>query len=93
MDQEIASVINRALFHQKAQAHMRIMNAKWNCKGAITASTHPNATAGMALQYHIIIITALRTVEKGVMDFEENKSWERLKIHTVPLIQDMGNGM
>jgi len=93
MDQEIASALNRALFHQKAPAHIRIMNATRNAKGAITAITHPNATAEMALQYHDIIITAARTVNRGVMDVEENESWESLKIHAVPLIRYMGKGM
>jgi hypothetical protein len=91
MDQEIASAINRALFHQKAPAHIRIMNANRNAKGAITAITHPNARAEMALQYRDIIVTAARTVDKGVMDVEENESWERLKIHVVPLVRYMGN--
>jgi hypothetical protein len=49
MDQEIGLAINRALFHQKAPAHIRIMNAQRNAKGVITAITHPNATAEMAL--------------------------------------------
>ena len=49
MDQEIASAINRALFHQKAQANMWIMKAKRNVQGTITAITHPNTTAGMAV--------------------------------------------
>jgi len=40
------------------------MNAKRNAKGAITAITHPNATAEMALQYRDIIITAVSTVNK-----------------------------
>ena len=70
MDQEIASAINRALFHQKAPAHIRIMNTKRNSKGAITAITHPNATAEMALQYLDIIITAARMVDKGVVDIQ-----------------------
>jgi len=93
MDQEIASAINRALFHQKAPAHIRIMNAKRNAKGVITAITHPNATAEIALQYCDIIITAARTVDKGVLDVEGNESWERPKINTVPLIWYMGKGM
>jgi outer membrane biosynthesis protein TonB len=92
MDQEIASAINRALFHQKAPAHIRIMNAKRNARGAITAITHPNATAWMAVHYRDIIITAARTVDKGVVDVEEKESWQRLKIHTVPLIRYMGKG-
>jgi len=68
MVQEIASVINRALFHQQAPAHIRIMNARRNAKGAITGITHQNATAEMALQYRDIIITAARTVDTGVVD-------------------------
>jgi len=92
MDQEIASAINRALFHQQAPAHIRIMNARRNAKGAITAITHQNATAEMAMWYRDIIITAARTVDKGVVDIEENETWERLKIHAVPLVRYMGKG-
>jgi len=92
MDQEIASAINRALFHQKAPAHVRIMNAKRNAKGAITAITHPNATAEMALQYADMIIAAASSVDKGVLDVEENESWGRRKIHAVPVIRSMGKG-
>jgi len=51
MVQEIASAINRALFHQQAPAHNRIMNARRNAKGAITAITHQNPTAEMAKWY------------------------------------------
>lgn len=40
MDQEIASAINRSLFHQQALANILIMNAKRNNKGAITAITY-----------------------------------------------------
>jgi len=83
MDQEIASAINRALFHQQAPAHIRIMNARRNAKGAITAITHQNATAEMAMQFRDIIITAARTVDRGVVDVQENETWERLKIHAV----------
>jgi len=92
MDQEIASAINRALFHQQAPAHIRIMNARRNAKGAITAITHQNATAEMAMQYRDIIITAARTVDRGVVDVDENETWERLKIHAVPLMRYMGKG-
>jgi len=42
MEQEMASEINSALFHQKAPAHITIMNTKGNAKGAITAITRPN---------------------------------------------------
>jgi len=92
MDHEIASAKNRALFHQKAPAHVRIMNAKWNARAAITAITHPNATAEMAIGYRDIIITAARTVARGVADVEEIKTWERLMIHEVALVRYMGKG-
>jgi hypothetical protein len=92
MDQEIASAINRALYHQKAPAHISIMNAERNAKAAITAITHPNATAEMTLQYRDIFITRARIVETGVVDVEENESWERPKIHAVPVIRYMGKG-
>lgn len=53
---------------------------------------YPNVTAGMALQYHDIFITAVRTVNQGVVDIKENHSSERLKIDTVPLVQCKGDG-
>jgi len=92
MDQEIESAINRALFHQQAPAHIRIINARRNAKGTITAFTHQNATAEMALQYGDIIITAVRTVDRGVVDVEENETRERRKIHAVPHVRYMGKG-
>ena len=92
MDQEITSGINRALFHQKGPAHIRIMNARRNANGAITAMKQTIASPKMALQYDNIIITAARKVDKGDVDVEENESWEMLKIHSVPLVQYMGKG-
>jgi len=93
MDQEIASVINSTHFHQQAPAHIVIMNARRLAKGEITAIAHLNSTAKMIRRYHDMIITAARTVVKGVVDVEENESSERLKIHEVPHIQYMGKGM
>jgi hypothetical protein len=90
MDQEIALAIHRALFHQNAPAHIWIMNTKRNAKGVITAITHLNATADMALQYRHILITAARPVNKGDVEVEENESWERPKFHPVPLVRYMG---
>jgi len=72
MDQEIASLINRALFHQQAPAHIRIVNAGRNAKGTITGITHQNGPAEMAMKYSNIIITAARTVDKGVVDVKGN---------------------
>jgi len=71
MDQEIASAINRALFHQQPPAHIRMMNARFDAKRAITAIAHQNATAEMALRYRDIIIMAARTVDKEVVDVEK----------------------
>jgi hypothetical protein len=92
MNQEIALAINSALFHQKAPAHIRIMNAKKNSKGPITAITHRNATAARGQQFRDIIITVARTVDKGVVDVKIHESWERVKIHAVSLIRYMGKG-
>jgi len=92
MDQGIASAINRAQFHQKAPAHIRIMNTTRNGRDTIMAITHQNATAAMALIYRDVMITATRTVDKGVIDVEESQSWERLKIHAVALVRYMGKG-
>jgi len=39
-----------------------------------------------------ITINAARTIDKGVVDVEENESCERLKINAVPLIRWMGKG-
>jgi len=92
MLEEIPIANHRALFHQKVPAHIRIMNVKRNTKGAITVITEQNATAPMALVYRKAIINAARTVEKGVIDIEENESCERLIVHAVPLVRLMGKG-
>ena len=63
-----------------------------NAKGAITATTYQNATAEMALQFHNLIISAARSFHKGVVDVEENQSWEMLMIHAVSLVRYMGKG-
>jgi len=90
MDQEIASAIIRVLFHQKAPAHIRIINAKRNAKGAISAIMHPSTTPEMDLPCHNIIITAARTVHNGVVDVEDTESLIWLNIHKVPLTRYMG---
>jgi hypothetical protein len=92
IDDEIAPAVNRALFQQQALAHVQIMNARRNAKGILTAVTHQNATAEMALLYRDIIIKAARSVDKGIIDVEGNESWERQKNHTVPLVRYMGKG-
>jgi hypothetical protein len=71
MDEEIASAIHRALFHRKAPGRIQIMNAERNTKGTIRAIPHQHATAAMALAYSDDIITAARTVSKGVTNVVE----------------------
>ena len=56
------------------------------------AITHQNATAVMALAYNEVINNAARTVDKGVIDIEENESWERLNVHDIPLVRYLGEG-
>ena len=92
MDQDIASAINRALFHAQALAQIRIMNPGRNAMGAITVITHQNSRAEIALRYHTFISTEARTVSNGALDVEENESWEGLKINEVCLVQYMGRG-
>ena len=92
MDQQIASAINKGLFHQQAPAHIGIMNASRNAKGMSTEITHQNATAVIAMRYHDIIITAARTIDRAVVDVEEFNTLEWLKIHAVPLEWYMGKG-
>jgi len=75
MDEEIASAVNRALFQPQAPAHVRIMNARRNEKATMTAITHQNATAEMALLYRDIIMKAARSVDKGIIDVEGKESW------------------
>jgi hypothetical protein len=49
-------------------------------------------TAEMAMQHCDIITMVARTATRGVVDVEENETWERLKIHAVPLMRHIGNG-
>jgi len=44
MDKKIISAMSSAVFNKEELAHIRIMKAKWNDEGAISAITHPNAT-------------------------------------------------
>jgi hypothetical protein len=46
----------------------------------------------MALPYRDIVITAARTVHKGVIEVEEKESWETLMIHGFPLLRYRGRG-
>jgi len=90
LDEAVPSVINRVRFHEQAPCHIKIMNAERNAKGAITAITHQNTTAAMALLYHNTIISAVRMADKEVVDVKVNESWQGLTIHSVPLTRYMG---
>jgi len=92
MDEEFVSAINRAQFHKKVPSHIWIMMAKRNARGTLTSIMHRNISAAMALIYRDVIMTAAPWVDKGVIDVEENESWERLRIHAVPLLRSMGKG-
>ena len=84
--------MNRALVQRQAPAHVRIMNARRNAKRTLTSIKHQNATAEMALLYRHIIIKAGRSVDKGIIDVEGYKTWERLKIDNVALVRYMSKG-
>lgn len=84
--------INRILFKQKRLPYIQMMNEKSSGKGSIMAITHPNAMVAIPLVCHDVIITTACTVNKGVINVEENKSWEIFNIHAVPLIRYMGTG-
>ena len=92
IDQDIPSTINRALFHPQATADIMIMNARRNAMYLITAIMHQNATAEITPPYSDIIIMAASTVNNGIIDVEENKSWESLNIRAVPLELFVGKG-
>jgi len=92
MDQEIGSAINKRFFHQKALAHIWKKNANRNARDTITADTQQNTTTAMALMYRDVIITEACTIDNGVIDIEENKSEQMLKIHAVPLVRYNGQG-
>jgi len=64
---------------------------KRNAKGAITAITHRNAAASIALASNDVMINGAHTVDKEVIDVEENRSWERLKGHSVLHVTYMAN--
>jgi hypothetical protein len=46
----------------------------------------------MAQQYSDIIITAARTVYRGIVHVAQTETWERLNIHAGPLVRYIGKG-
>jgi hypothetical protein len=39
-----------------------------------------------------MIITAARTVDRGVVDVDGNETWQSIKFYVVPLVRYMGKG-
>jgi hypothetical protein len=93
MDPDIVSVIIRALCHQQAPAHIRIMNARRHQKGGNSAIKQKRKTDEITLQYCNIGIPAARTVDNCVIHVNANESWERVKIHVGPLLHYKGKGI
>jgi hypothetical protein len=91
-DEDLTSAVNRALFKKGVPAHIRIASVRQNHRGTISAVTSELATAEMALRFKDLIITAARSVDKGVIDLQPNDTWTRLKIHGVPLKRYLGRG-
>ena len=90
---DIVSAFNRAHFDNKAPADFSIWNARRNAKGPIMAVRYQTATAEMALpNCDIIIITVVRTVDKGVIDVKDNATLERVMIHSVPFVRYKAKG-
>jgi hypothetical protein len=53
---------------------------------------HHNTSVEIGLQYCNTILSAVRTVAKGVVDIRQSKSWETFKIIAGPVIQYMAKG-
>jgi hypothetical protein len=49
-------------------------------------------TTDEALQYRDNVIIAARTADKGIVGIEANESWQKVKIHGVPLDRYVGKG-
>lgn len=77
---------------QTALAHIWMMIPGPNAIGAITAITHQYATVAMVLTDCDRIINTACIINKGVIEVEEIKSWELLKVFTVPLVKYMRKG-
>jgi len=63
MDKQITSVINKDHFHQKTPVNFCIRISQGTVTDVITALTHLNATAEMAVLLRNIIVTVVWTVE------------------------------
>jgi hypothetical protein len=92
LDQEIVSGINRALSHQQAPAHIKLIPARRKGKSTITAITHQNRTEQMDIQCQDNNMTGVGNLEERLLDVQEHETWDSLKIHEVPLVHYMGKG-
>jgi len=73
MGKEIVPKNNTLLFHQQAKPHIEIMNMTRNVNRTITAIMHQNATAVIAIRSFDVIFTVGWTVDKVVLNVEENE--------------------
>jgi hypothetical protein len=84
--------INRALHKAGAPYWIRLRDVRRNDRGTITGTTMEMCTAEDLRRYEDTIIQAARTVDRCIVGFEENETWQRLKIHGIPFIRYMGRG-
>jgi hypothetical protein len=90
--EDYKSEINRALLKARAPNWIRIREVKRNHKGMVTGLTTEMCTVDNLRKYEAVIIKVARTVDRGIVGFEENEAWQRLKIHGVPLNRYVGRG-
>jgi hypothetical protein len=83
--EDYQSEINRALLKAGAPHWIRIREVKRNDKGTITGMSTEMGTVDNLRKYEAVVIKAARIVDRGIIGFEENEAWQRLKIHGVPL--------
>jgi hypothetical protein len=91
-DADILSAINCALFKVGVPYWICLRDVRRNERGTITGTTAEFCTADMLLQYRDNVIIAARTVDKGIVGIEANESWQKVKIHGVPLDRYVGKG-
>jgi hypothetical protein len=90
--EDYQSEINRALLKARAPHWICIREVKRNDNGTITGMTTEMCTVDNLRKYEAVVIKAARIVDRGIIGFKENKAWQRLKIHGVPLNRYVGRG-
>ncbi|KAI5784127.1 hypothetical protein FPQ18DRAFT_405642 [Pyronema domesticum] len=90
--EDYQSDINRALLKAGAPCWIHIREVRRNDKGTISGVTTEMCTVENLGKYEDVIIKAARTVDLGIIGFEQNEAWQKLKIHGVPLRRYVGRG-